>query len=188
MGKRTGCGGIPEGATSLILISVISNLPAIYQHVADLIGAEPKDIVFTSGATETNNMAIKGVARFHKEKKRHIITTQTVHRYRYVDNVLITISGAQMRSRFMSEARRGGIRCDIFACSTKWSYLPGKSRGGVPAGYISGFDHGSEQRNWGNPTTEGDRRNGAQASWCLFPHRCCSSGWKNSTRRERNEH
>ncbi|KAL0946807.1 hypothetical protein HGRIS_012978 [Hohenbuehelia grisea] len=50
------------------------------KHVADLIGADPKDIVFTSGATETNNMAIKGVARFHKEKKRHIITTQTEHK------------------------------------------------------------------------------------------------------------
>ena len=46
--------------------------------MADLIGADSKDIVFTSGATETNNMAIKGVARFHKEKKRHVITTQTV--------------------------------------------------------------------------------------------------------------
>ncbi|KAF9469224.1 cysteine desulfurase NFS1 [Collybia nuda] len=50
------------------------------KHVADLIGAEPKDVVFTSGATETNNMSIKGIARFHKEKKRHIITTQTEHK------------------------------------------------------------------------------------------------------------
>ncbi|KAI0748568.1 pyridoxal phosphate-dependent transferase [Daedaleopsis nitida] len=50
------------------------------KHVADLIGADPKDIVFTSGATETNNMAIKGVARFHKERKRHVITTQTEHK------------------------------------------------------------------------------------------------------------
>ncbi|KZS89990.1 cysteine desulfurase [Sistotremastrum niveocremeum HHB9708] len=50
------------------------------QYVADLIGADQKDIVFTSGATESNNMAIKGVARFHKEKKRHIITTQTEHK------------------------------------------------------------------------------------------------------------
>lgn len=48
------------------------------QNIADLIGADPKDIVFTSGATESNNMSIKGVARFHQEKKRHIITTQTV--------------------------------------------------------------------------------------------------------------
>jgi len=50
------------------------------KHLADLIGADSKDIVFTSGATETNNMAIKGIARFHKEKKRHIITTQTEHK------------------------------------------------------------------------------------------------------------
>lgn len=50
------------------------------KHVADLIGAEPKDIVFTSGATESNNMSIKGVARFHKEKKQHIITAQTEHK------------------------------------------------------------------------------------------------------------
>ncbi|KAI0707668.1 cysteine desulfurase NFS1 [Earliella scabrosa] len=50
------------------------------KYVADLIGAEPKDIVFTSGATETNNMAIKGVARFHKDRKKHIITTQTEHK------------------------------------------------------------------------------------------------------------
>ncbi|THH06716.1 hypothetical protein EW145_g3894 [Phellinidium pouzarii] len=49
-------------------------------HVANLIGAEAKDIVFTSGATETNNMAIKGIARFHRDKKKHIITTQTEHK------------------------------------------------------------------------------------------------------------
>lgn len=42
------------------------------QHIADLIGADPKDIVFTSGATESNNMAIKGIARFYKGKKRHM--------------------------------------------------------------------------------------------------------------------
>ncbi|KAH7880866.1 pyridoxal phosphate-dependent transferase [Lentinula edodes] len=50
------------------------------KHVAELIGADPKDIIFTSGATETNNMAIKGVARFHQERKKHIITTQTEHK------------------------------------------------------------------------------------------------------------
>ncbi|TKA52837.1 putative cysteine desulfurase, mitochondrial [Rhodotorula sp. CCFEE 5036] len=50
------------------------------KHIADLIGADAKDIVFTSGATESNNMAIKGIARFYKGKKRHIITTQTEHK------------------------------------------------------------------------------------------------------------
>ena len=52
------------------------------EHVAELIGAEAKEIVFTSGATESNNMSIKGVARFFGRggRKRHIITTQTEHK------------------------------------------------------------------------------------------------------------
>lgn len=51
-------------------------------HIARLIGADPKEIIFTSGATESNNMSIKGVARFfgRSGKKRHIITTQTEHK------------------------------------------------------------------------------------------------------------
>ena len=44
--------------------------------MAKLIGADPKEIIFTSGATEANNMAIKGIAGFYKDK-RHVITTQT---------------------------------------------------------------------------------------------------------------
>lgn len=48
------------------------------EQVANLIGADPKEIIFTSGATECNNIAIKGVARFYDVKKNHIITTQTV--------------------------------------------------------------------------------------------------------------
>ncbi|KAJ2894774.1 cysteine desulfurase [Zalerion maritima] len=51
-------------------------------HIAKLIGADPKEIIFTSGATESNNMSIKGVARFFSRsgKKKHIITTQTEHK------------------------------------------------------------------------------------------------------------
>ena len=48
--------------------------------MADLIGADPKEIIFTSGATESNNLAIKGVANFYKDRKNHIITTQTDHK------------------------------------------------------------------------------------------------------------
>lgn len=50
------------------------------ENLAKLIGASSKEIIFTSGATESNNIAIKGVARFYKEFRKHIITTQTEHK------------------------------------------------------------------------------------------------------------
>ena len=49
-------------------------------NVARLIGAEPAEIVWTSGATESDNLAIKGAARFHQARGRHIITVTTEHK------------------------------------------------------------------------------------------------------------
>ena len=49
-------------------------------HIASVIGAQAKEIVFTSGATESNNLCLKGVAQFYGDKKRHIITTQIDHK------------------------------------------------------------------------------------------------------------
>jgi cysteine desulfurase len=50
------------------------------QQVADLINADPREIVWTSGATESNNLAIKGAAHFYRKKGNHIITMKTEHK------------------------------------------------------------------------------------------------------------
>jgi len=49
-------------------------------HVAALIGADPREIVWTSGTTESNNLALKGAAHFYKTRGKHIITVKTEHK------------------------------------------------------------------------------------------------------------
>ena len=49
-------------------------------NVADLVNADPREIVFTSGATESDNLAIKGAAHFYQKKGKHIITVKTEHK------------------------------------------------------------------------------------------------------------
>ncbi|MBL6614673.1 MAG: IscS subfamily cysteine desulfurase [Reyranella sp.] len=49
-------------------------------QVAKLVGADEKEVIFTSGATESNNLAIRGVAEFYKDRKNHIVTTVTEHK------------------------------------------------------------------------------------------------------------
>ena len=50
------------------------------EQVAALIGADPREIVWTSGATESNNLALKGAAHFYRDKGRHLVTVKTEHK------------------------------------------------------------------------------------------------------------
>ena len=49
-------------------------------QVADLVGADPREIVWTSGATESNNLALKGIAHFYQKRGKHLITLKTEHK------------------------------------------------------------------------------------------------------------
>jgi len=72
--------GNPHSRTHVYGWEAMDAVEDARQKVADLIHADAKDIIFTSGATESNNIALKGVARFYKERKKHIITTVTEHK------------------------------------------------------------------------------------------------------------
>ena len=50
------------------------------EQVAALVNADPKEIIWTSGATESNNLALKGAAHFHQGKGRHVVTVKTEHK------------------------------------------------------------------------------------------------------------
>src|SRR6201747_396725 len=50
------------------------------RQVADLVNADPREIVWTSGATESDNLAIKGAAHFYKTKGKHLVTVKTEHK------------------------------------------------------------------------------------------------------------
>ncbi|GMM37013.1 cysteine desulfurase [Saccharomycopsis crataegensis] len=76
----TGLYGNPHSSTHAYGWETEKEVEKARKYVADVIGADPKEIVFTSGATESNNMAIKGVPRFYKSTKKHIITAQTEHK------------------------------------------------------------------------------------------------------------
>ncbi|CCH59940.1 hypothetical protein TBLA_0C01250 [Henningerozyma blattae CBS 6284] len=76
----TGLYGNPHSNTHAYGWETNNEIETARQHVANLISADKKEIIFTSGATESNNTAVKGVARFYKKTKNHIITTRTEHK------------------------------------------------------------------------------------------------------------
>ncbi|CUS21034.1 LAQU0S02e04302g1_1 [Lachancea quebecensis] len=76
----TGLYGNPHSNTHSYGWETNKEVETARKHIAGVINADVKEIVFTSGATESNNMALKGVSRFYKKTKNHIITTRTEHK------------------------------------------------------------------------------------------------------------
>lgn len=87
MNYYTGLYGNPHSNTHTYGWETNSEVEIAREQIAKVIGAHPKEIIFTSGATESNNLAIKGVAKFYGSnvtstglRKNHIITTNTEHK------------------------------------------------------------------------------------------------------------
>ena len=76
----TGMYGNPHSVTHQYGWESAEVVDTARDQIAELINCDGKEVIFTSGATESNNMAIKGVANFYKPRKNHIITTVTEHK------------------------------------------------------------------------------------------------------------
>lgn len=122
----TGLYGNPHSRTHAYGWETDKAVEQAREHVARLIGADPKEIIFTSGATESNNMSIKGVARFFKRggKKNHIITCQTEHkcvldscRHLQDDGFEITYLPVQSDGRISMEELEAAIRPETMLVS-----------------------------------------------------------------------
>lgn len=72
--------GNPHSVTHRFGWEAEASVNAAREHVADVIGARAEDIIFTSGATETNNLVIKGIMQAYGGQKNHLITVETEHK------------------------------------------------------------------------------------------------------------
>ncbi|MFQ3039199.1 IscS subfamily cysteine desulfurase [Neisseria cinerea] len=95
--------------------------------IAALINADPKEIIFTSGATESDNLAIKGAANFYKTKGKHLITVKTEHKA-VLDTMRelerqgfeVTYLGVQENGLIDLEELKAAIRNDTILISVMW--------------------------------------------------------------------
>lgn len=95
--------------------------------IAALINADPKEIIFTSGATESDNLAIKGAANFYKTKGKHLITVKTEHKA-VLDTMRelerqgfeVTYLGVQENGLINLEELKAAIRDDTILISIMW--------------------------------------------------------------------
>ncbi len=82
-------------------------------QVAGLLGAEAKEIVWTSGATESDNIALKGVAHMYRDQGQHIITQETEHKA--VIDTCKFLEGEGFRVTYLSAGKRGRVNVDDLA-------------------------------------------------------------------------
>jgi cysteine desulfurase len=76
----TGCFANPASSSHAPGREARGRVEMARREVAALLGARPTEIIWTSGATESNNLALKGAARFHADRGRHIVTSRTEHK------------------------------------------------------------------------------------------------------------
>lgn len=105
------------GSAHLCGRDVVGPVAIARQQIADLIGAKAREIVFTSGATESDNLAIKGIAAANAHKGRHLITQVTEHkavldtcRYLEKHGFEVTYLGVDKTGQVATDAIKGAIR------------------------------------------------------------------------------
>ena len=138
---------------------------------ADLIGANAKEIVFTSGATESNNLAIKGVAEMYREKGNHIITAVTEHKA--VLDTCKRLEKDGYRVTYLPVQKDGLINLDELRARDHRQDDPH-------------LDHDGQQRDRRRPADRGDRRD-REGEGHPVPHRRRAGRRQDSVQRERAE-
>lgn len=86
-------------------------------QVADLIGADPREIVWTSGATESNNLAIKGAAHFYQGKGKHLITVKTEHKA--VLDVMRELERQGFEATYLDVQENGLLDLEVFKAAIR---------------------------------------------------------------------
>ena len=141
-------------------------------QVAKLIGADEKEVIFTSGATESNNLAIKGVAEFYKDRRNHIVTTVTEHKC-----VLDTCRHLEQQGfevTYLPVQKNGLVDLD-------------ELRAAVTDKTVRRLDHGGEQRDRRHPAAGRDRQD-LPREGRLLPYRCGPGRRQDPARRRGDEH
>ena len=141
-------------------------------EIGSLIGASGAEIVFTSGATESNNLAIKGAAQACRDRGDHLITVATEHK-----SILDSFK----------KLERDGWRVTWLGVDRRRLHPARRAAGGDHGQDGAGLGDGGEQRDWRAPAAGRDRRH-RQRRRGAVPHRCGAGRRQGADRRPRDGH